>query len=67
MAEIQSIIFAKDKFTLRRAVNWLRRNGFRTEVDEKPKTYRFRQRPPNYRQYFTKKINNGISLVFGVR
>jgi len=45
--KVQSIILSKQYFvTLAAAKVWLRAHGFKTEVDEKQKTYRFRQIDP---------------------
>lgn len=66
MSTLQTVIFPKDSFTLNQAITWLRDNGFKFhKVDEKKNTYRFRQTNPVYpAQYYTKKLDNGVDLVF---
>lgn len=46
MTKIQSILFAKNEWTLRQAKTWLRSHGYKTVLDNKPKHYRFRQLVP---------------------
>jgi hypothetical protein len=71
---VQSIIFKKDNFTLPQAREWLAKNGYKTEVDEKENTYRFRQEDPEevkrsgFKHYITKPLgNSGIELVIGYK
>ena len=66
MSILQTIIIPKDKFTLEQATNWVLSNGYDYNgVDIKKNTYRFRQADPIYpAQYYTKKLDNGIDLVF---
>jgi hypothetical protein len=63
--EVQSIIFDKDKFSLNKAKDWLKNHNYKTDVDEKENTYRFRQNEPNYKSYSTKEITSGIKMIFG--
>ena len=45
--QLQTILFPKDKFTLRQARAWLKEHEFKDEkVDETENAYRFRQLPP---------------------
>ena len=63
---LQSIIFDKS-WTLARAKAWLRKHKFKTSVDEKVHTWRFRQKPPNPKKhYFTIPIKKGIHFVMMV-
>lgn len=45
-SQLQTLIFDKNNWTLRRSKEWLRKHNFKTEVDEKENTYRFRQLNP---------------------
>lgn len=64
---VQSIIFKKTMFTKLQAKKWLIKHDFKTSVDEKPETYRFRQMEPvEGANYITKKIEPGISFVIRV-
>ncbi len=45
--QLQTILFPKDKFTLRQARAWLKEHEFSdSKVDETENSYRFRQQPP---------------------
>ena len=47
--KIQSIIFDKDKWSLENSKKWVLVHGFKLKkVDDKKKTYRFRQLTPSY-------------------
>lgn len=67
MSKVQSVVFEKDAgWTLSKAKKWLKANDFKTDVDEKPNTYRFRQFEPSKRYTFrTKNFGNGILAVIG--
>lgn len=43
---IQSFVFNKKYWKLKEAKDFLRMKGYKTDVDEKPETYRFRQFDP---------------------
>ena len=61
---IQSILFDRSIFTLALAKKWLVAHGFKTDVDTKPKHFRFRQMPPNKKyKYATKTIAAGIQII----
>jgi hypothetical protein len=52
MAEIQSVLIPKSKFTLIKAKKWIRNNGYRLtfhgkKVDITNNYYRFRQKSPS--------------------
>lgn len=62
---IQSLIFDKKKWTLTAAKKWLKARGYKTDVDEKENTWRFRQIEPNKRhEYRTIDFGRGISAVY---
>ena len=69
--QIQCIIFPKDKFTLNEARDISQRiikNKNTTFYKETEQSYRFRNIPKtkfNYETFRTKKLENGIALVFG--
>lgn len=47
--KIQSMLFKRPKWTVKKAKNWLSKNGYRyDDVDEKPEHLRFRQLSPKY-------------------
>jgi hypothetical protein len=63
---IQSIVFDKDEWNLPDARNWLRMHNFKTDVDIKENTYRFRQKNPSkFTEFYSKHIGDGITFVFG--
>lgn len=54
--KLQSIVFYKKYWNLNDAIDWLRKHGYRTDLDEKEKTYRFRQEDPaQFNGYETKR------------
>lgn len=64
----QSILFDKEHFTLEQAKKWLKDHDYKTDVDEKPDTYRFRQRDPKDFQegsMRTIQIKTGIKMIVG--
>ena len=66
---LQSILFAKDKWSVFRAIIWMREHGYQVykiDTTHSPHFYRFRQLPPPFKHYTTKKIGNGVELVIGV-
>lgn len=67
MSEIQSVIFKKKAWSPGQAILWLYKHDLKfNKIDEKEKTYRFRQQDPsNFNHYVTKKLKNGIDLVIG--
>ena len=62
---VQSIIFNKDSWTVKKAINWLKKHNFEgLEVDEKLDTLRFRQVEPSKKcRYATKSIGKDIEFV----
>lgn len=68
--QIQTIVFAKENFTLEQATQWAEDHGFRTDkVDETEESYRIRQRPPQDFEddtFRTIEIDTGIQAVIGV-
>jgi hypothetical protein len=64
--KIQSILFDKSKWSLKKAKDWLVEHNYKTDVDEKPHFYRFRQyEPQNFKRFRTHKTDLGIEFVFG--
>lgn len=66
---VQSVIFSKEKWTLRAAKKWLVDHGYKTSfygkpVDKTENYYRFRQAKPNpKKRYKIKSLPNNIKLV----
>jgi len=64
--KIQSIIFDKKMWKLTNCKKWLKKHGFKTDLDDKPEHYRFRQiEPEELGNYKTKDIGEGIKLILG--
>jgi hypothetical protein len=71
VSQIHSILFEKDKYSKRKAIEWVRKHGFivnfpgKKGPHETTKHWRFRQLEPNInKRYRTKKITDGIKFVF---
>ena len=65
--QIQSVLIPKDKFTRDEAIKYVRKHFQYKKIDSKqrPNFYSFRQFDPNKNsKYFTKKLDNGVELVF---
>ena len=64
---LQTILFPRSKFTVPQAIRWLNehRHSHR-KIDITDQFLRFRQMPPGFHKYYTKTLNNGIELVYGV-
>jgi len=62
---VQSVIFDKDSWTVKKAIKWLKKHNFEgLDVDEKSDTLRFRQvEPSNKNSYATKSIGKDIEFV----
>jgi hypothetical protein len=64
--KIQSIIFDKKVWKLTNCKKWLKKHGYKTDLDDKPEHYRFRQiEPEELGNYKTKDIGEGIKLILG--
>lgn len=66
--QIQSAIFAKDKFTKKEAQDFARRQGWKGAVDEKKNTWRPRQKDPalfQAKSFRTIDIADGVKAVIG--
>lgn len=70
----QSVIFNKKNFTLGQAKSWIKRNNFKQSFrnynNKKPEEtkhyWRFRQEAPNkYKNYYMKKVREGVFYVIG--
>ena len=67
---IQSILFDRSYWSLADAKAWLKKHDFKTDVDMKPNTYRFRQQSPKHTyQYMTYSLPNvkGIKLIIIIK
>ena len=68
---LQSVIFKRPEWTLKRAVNWLKKHKYKHIVDTKPEHLRFRQHDPKDLEnkgyhYITKKAGKGIEFIIGM-
>ncbi len=69
MAELQSVVFQKDKWTIPAARKWLREHNIKPikDVDETTNTYRFRTTDPKkYIDFRTKTTPDNVLLVIGI-
>jgi hypothetical protein len=66
---VQSVVFDKDNWTVKKAIKWLMKHGYDgLDVDEKPNTLRFRQIEPSDRyHYITKSLPNEVELVIAYK
>lgn len=74
---IQSVLFKRPEWTLAKAKAWLKKHKFKTDVDEKPNHYRFRQFEPYlFKKYITKPLitktlngdkNENIEFIIGIK
>ena len=68
--EVQSVIFNKSKWTIRKAEGWLKKHNYKTsfygkDVDETANYYRYRQQAPSkYKKYRMKPIGTILPLDF---
>ena len=63
---IQSVLFDRNIWTLKKAKDWLKWRGMFQFVDVKPNFWRFRQEDPSkFKTLKIKKIGNGIEFVLG--
>lgn len=63
---IQSVLVPKATFTKKQAIQYIKKHFKFIKIDDKPLNYyRFRQfKPTKGSKYSTKKINNGVKLIF---
>jgi hypothetical protein len=66
---IQSVIFDKDNWSLTDAKKWLKDHDFKTSVDEKENTFRFRQKEPDQFSSFrtSDEKKPGLKFVYGIK
>lgn len=74
---IQSVLFKRPEWTLAKAKSWLKKHNYKTDVDEKPNHYRFRQFEPYlFKKYITKPLitktlngdkNENIEFIIGIK
>lgn len=70
---LQTVLIPKDKYTLEEAETWIKQNNYKVsfygkKVDITENFYRFRQASPRKfikNSYRTKKLENGVQIVFG--
>jgi len=63
---VQSVIIDKNKFSLNKAIKWIKKHNYNIDygIDEKLNYYRFRQYPPKKgASYITKDLGNGVKLI----
>jgi hypothetical protein len=66
--QIQSVLFKRPEWKLTECKKWLKKHGFKTDVDKKPEHYRFRQLDPElFNKYRTKKIGDNIEFIIGIK
>ncbi len=65
--EVQSVMFDKDKYSVKDAKRWLKKHNFKNDdVDVKKTVIKFRQKnPKKYKDFFVKEIKSGIKFIFG--
>lgn len=63
---IQTILFDKDKWTRKTSTEWLKKHGYRTTYYRTTKNQirRMQHNPVENATYYTKKLPNGVQLVF---
>jgi hypothetical protein len=64
---LQSIVFDKESFTLRRAKAWLHKHHLIPikDVHHTVNSYRFRMSPPKRaRRYYSKYVDDGVLFIF---
>lgn len=67
VSEVQSIIFKKSLWSKARAIAWLKKHGFKYDVDNTSESYRFRQRSPRKFKRFITKEEGDISFIIGFK
>lgn len=67
MTQVQSFIFNKNHYTLKQAVEWLKKYHFKySNIDEKENTYRFRQADPkHFKTLRTITVREGLQAIVG--
>ncbi len=69
MSKVQSIIFNREFWTISKASEWIKRNGFKIKKIDLPadgKSIRFRQEDPKkFKRFRIKKITPNIKFIFG--
>jgi len=69
---VQSVVFERAKgWSVESSRKWLTEHDFKTNyknkgVDVKPTQLRWRQTAPTFRDYRTKKLEDGILLILGI-
>lgn len=72
MTTLQSIVFDRKKYTLKQSQDWITTHGHKLSfygkgVDIKPTQYRYRQSAPKFNKYVSKKIDDGILFILGIK
>jgi hypothetical protein len=64
--KVQSLVFERHCWTLPRARSWVKRHGYKTEVDTSERYYRFRQLAPRtYKPVGTVPFMRGLNAIMG--
>jgi hypothetical protein len=68
-SQVQSIVFDKSEWTIKKAKKWLKEHNYKvSKVDKTETTLRFRQEDPNnYTEFRVKTLPGGIMLVLGFK
>ena len=68
-SQVQSIVFDKSEFTIKKAKKWLKEHNYKvSKIDKTETTLRFRQEDPNnYSEFRVKNLPGGIMLVLGFK
>jgi hypothetical protein len=67
-SKVQSILFRKNCYTKKNAINWLKKHGYKySKIDETDNFYRARQFPPRkYKKFKTLTPTPGIRLIIQI-
>jgi hypothetical protein len=67
-SKVQSILFRKNYYTKKNAINWLKKHGYKySKIDETDNFYRARQFPPRkYKKFKTLTPTPGIRLIIQI-
>ena len=67
-SKLQSIHFEKSKFTVEEAKKYLRDNGYKPikDLHIEGNYIKSRLRVPHFKSYRSKKLDNGIILIYGI-
>jgi hypothetical protein len=69
-AQVKSIIFSKNKWSLEDAKKWLKIHGYKvSDLEEKEKSYRFIQEPKeDFKSFaYSKEKKPGLKFLYGIK